>query len=285
MASSLPNDWIETGLKVTGHFEDSDDPLGAVSDDFDGQGISLGVLQWNIGQGSLQPLVRSVGEAKVVAGLPTLGAEFWMACNAPVNKGLAIVRGWQPGGQMPKPVARELRAFTAGPDFVAQQIAAARKVADRAYQAAGTYAAADPAFLGTVSKRLFCWFFDLQTQNGGLGALTYDDVSTFLAGRPPAQVIGQICDWLAARTDPQDAAAADSHRNASLWRPMALPPPAFSLLVLSYLRAQQAKKKYRGLTLNRKGTIAVATGWVNAEQHDLATLLNLTVPLISNNAS
>ena len=274
MASSLPNDWIETGLKVTGHFEDSDDPLGAVSDDFDGQGISLGVLQWNIGQGSLQPLVLAMGQARVVAALPTLGADFWAACNAPVNKGLAIVRGWQPGGQMPKTVRNELRTFTAGPDFVAQQIAAARKVADRAYTAAGTYAAADPAFLGTVSKRLFCWFFDLQTQNGGLGKLKFDDVSTFVAGRPPAQVVAEICGWLAARTDPQDAAAADSHRNGNLWRPMALPPDAFSLLALSYLRAQQAKKLYRGLTLNRKGTIAVGSGWVNVEQHDLKPLLN-----------
>ena len=84
MPTSLPNDWIETGLKVTGHFEDSEDPLGAVSDDSDGQGISLGVLQWNIGQASLQPLVRAVGQATVVAALPTLGTTIaagpaWLA--------------------------------------------------------------------------------------------------------------------------------------------------------------------------------------------------------------
>jgi len=48
-------------LALTGSFEtgvDVPDCFAGVSGDFDGQGISFGVLQWNFGQGSLQPLLK-----------------------------------------------------------------------------------------------------------------------------------------------------------------------------------------------------------------------------------
>jgi hypothetical protein len=48
-------------LALTGSFETGTgipDCFAGVSGDFDGQGISFGVLQWNFGQGSLQPLLK-----------------------------------------------------------------------------------------------------------------------------------------------------------------------------------------------------------------------------------
>jgi hypothetical protein len=48
-------------LALTGSFETGagiPDCFAGVSGDFDGQGISFGVLQWNFGQGSLQPLLK-----------------------------------------------------------------------------------------------------------------------------------------------------------------------------------------------------------------------------------
>ncbi|TAK09722.1 MAG: peptidoglycan-binding protein [Candidatus Manganitrophaceae bacterium] len=47
-------------LALTGSFETNapiPDCFAGLSGDFDGQGISFGVLQWNLGQGSLQPLL------------------------------------------------------------------------------------------------------------------------------------------------------------------------------------------------------------------------------------
>ncbi|MBI1839791.1 MAG: peptidoglycan-binding protein [Nitrospirae bacterium] len=47
-------------LALTGAFETNSAPpdcFAGLSGDFDGQGISFGVLQWNLGQGSLQPLL------------------------------------------------------------------------------------------------------------------------------------------------------------------------------------------------------------------------------------
>jgi len=50
-------------LALTGSFETGaaiPDCFAGLSGDFDGQGISFGVLQWNFGQGSLQPLLKRV---------------------------------------------------------------------------------------------------------------------------------------------------------------------------------------------------------------------------------
>jgi len=50
-------------LALTGTFETGTpvpDCFTGITGDFDGQGLSLGALQWNLGQGSLQPLIRSM---------------------------------------------------------------------------------------------------------------------------------------------------------------------------------------------------------------------------------
>jgi hypothetical protein len=50
-------------LALTGAFETGTgvpDCFCGISGDFDGQGISFGVLQWNFGQGSLQPLLQEM---------------------------------------------------------------------------------------------------------------------------------------------------------------------------------------------------------------------------------
>src|SRR5262245_15753274 len=70
---AISEDELAVLVKVTGTFENSGDPYEGVSGDFDGQGISCGVLQWNIGQGSLQPLVRAAGKPAVAASMPTFG--------------------------------------------------------------------------------------------------------------------------------------------------------------------------------------------------------------------
>src|SRR5206468_2969200 len=139
--------------------------------------ISLGVLQWNIGMGSLQPMVRTIGRAAVVSAMPAYGAEMWAACSANVAEGLRIVRAWQPGGHLRQPVAAELKRLALCPPFVAQQIANADKVAERAYGSAAEWAGAMTG--GKPDKRLFCWFFDVLTQNGGLKGITFADVDGF----------------------------------------------------------------------------------------------------------
>src|SRR5690606_15478709 len=89
-----------------------------------------GVLQWNIGSNSLQPLVKAAGEAAVKAAMPRHGARFWEANTTAIAKGLAIARAWQGGGtRLPTEVKAELVAFMCSGAMVAQQMNAAGKVA------------------------------------------------------------------------------------------------------------------------------------------------------------
>ncbi len=267
MSTALPPEWIRAALELTGHFEDSSAPWSAVTGNFDAMGVSLGVLQWNLGQGSLQPLVRKSGKASVDATMPTIGAGFW-AASAPGADWRSIVAAWH-DGKMLKPAARrELRAFTGSAPFVAQQIDASSKVADAAYGLAKGWADKDPMF-GTVSRPLFCWFFDVMTQNGGLKGLTITELDKFRAST--SDPVALVCDWLASR--PATVAGAhDAHRNAPLWH-AAGDPREVSLLLLSYLRCLKSTPTWQVDVLNRKGTIARRTGWVHGEKQDLAAIL------------
>ena len=268
--ANVPADWVKAALKVTGHFEDSADPLGAVTGDFDGMGVSLGVLQWNIGSYSLQPMVAAVGKAHVLAVMPTYGAEFWRACNSNVATGLDICRGWQSNATLNSAARKELKAFTSSQPFVDQQVAKAGTVAQSAYAAAEKFAAADPGY-AAITKPLFCWFFDLYTQNGGTKGLGYADVAAFIASNGKDGSDDVICAWLASR--PQLMAGyRDAHLNADLWRNK-VPDDRLSLFVFSYLRSQLSRPAYRADTMNRKATIAVQKGWVHRELHNLTAML------------
>ena len=255
--------WIATALAVTAAFETADDPFAAVTGDFDGEGLSCGALQWNVGQGTLQPLVKRAGEAAVMAHMPIHGAAFWAAMAKPIPETLADVRAWQAEGRLDPAFAQELAGFLGSPEMRREQRAAARTIAQKAFAEAERWAASRGA---TPSQPEFCWFFDCVTQNGGLKGLGLADVRAFIAGNPAPETA--ICDWLRERAPPEFA-TRDCRRNAALWRG-ATPDQNRDLFVLSYLRALKCASQSRGAVMNRKGTLATMRGWVNGRLIDLS---------------
>lgn len=255
-------------MRITGGFETSGDPFAAVAGDFDGQGISLGVLQWNIGQGSLQPLAKAAGETTVAAHMPRYGEAFWQAVHAAIPRALAIVRGWQTKGRLREDAAAELASLAGAPKMRAQQIAAAAHIAERAYAEAALWA--NGRGHGAPLRKEFFWFFDLLVQNGGLKGLRLSDVRGFLAQWGESCADDAVCDWLVARGKPQFG-YRDCRRNADLWRDR-IGPSELDLFVLSYLRAMKSAPPSRGIVLNRKGTLAAGHGWVNGKTYDFARL-------------
>lgn len=261
----VSDDFLTAGLKITGHFEDSEDPLGAVSGNFDQMGVSLGVLQWNIGQGSLQPIVKAIGKSVVTDTMPEHGEDLWRACNAKIAEGLAIVRAWQPNNKLPKAVFKELKAYVKCEPFQRQQLAVARRVGNVAWRTAVTWAQRQGRT--EASKKEFCWFYDVYTQNGGLKSVTLQAVQNFIANHGTESVDNLICDWLAAQP-PKQPGSIDARKNAKIWRD-SVPSKDAILFVASYLRAMLSNTLWRADVLNRKGTIALGTGWVHKEEHNL----------------
>ena len=72
-------------LALTGAFETSTgfpDCFCGISGDFDGQGISFGVLQWNFGQGSLQPMLQEMIERHADLARSIFGDHLEVLANA-----------------------------------------------------------------------------------------------------------------------------------------------------------------------------------------------------------
>jgi hypothetical protein len=265
---AVPDNYLIAGLSITGHFEDAREPLAGVTGNFDGMGISLGVLQWNIGSNSLQPIVKALGRDVCTSTMPHLGDDLWKACNAPVAQGLAVVRAWQPANALPNSVRDELRAFVKSRQFQDLQLKTAHAVGDQAWNTASDWAQKQGRTSPT--KREFCWFYDVFTQNGSLKSVTPATVQAFIDNHGAAQADDLVCDWLAARTDDKPG-AVDSRKNAILWRNAVADANLF-LFVASFLRTAEANPLWQSDVMNRKGTIAVGTGWVHSGEHDLTPI-------------
>jgi hypothetical protein len=251
-------DWVRTALSTTGHFEDSQRPFSAVSGNFDGMGISVGVLQWNIGSGSLQPLVLATDAATIQATCPTCGSDLLRACKSRPSEGIAIVNAWQTGSQLKSAILAELRSLASSPGFTTQQINAATNVAQRAYNTATQWYA---AWSLELTPQAYCWFFDVYTQNGGVGDVTPGQVDSFVGG-DEHHAVQTVCDWLAGRQTFEHG-SRDAIKNATLWRTIL--GPRTRLFVASYLRSQKSKLEWRADVLNRKAAIALGNGWVHGE--------------------
>lgn len=159
-------------LTMTATFETSRGPpecFSGVSGDFDGQGISFGVLQWNFGQGSLQPLLQAllaksgpVMSAVFQSRLPVLQAalaadgdelmHFARSIQDPIRHNLN-----EPWGGMFKSLGRT-------PECQTMQVEHARNVFDRAVALAKQY--------GLWSERAVALMFDILTQNGSIRDVT-----------------------------------------------------------------------------------------------------------------
>lgn len=259
-------DWIKAAISITPGFEVAGDPYRGVSGDFDAMGISCGALQWNIGQGSLQPLVLRAGQATVLSAMPVHGPQMWLACTSSVSKGLAIVRGWQSGSRLNASAKAELSALMHTSHMRAEQDREIALVAQRAFERARKWATS--AGTPSPTKRLFCWFFDVVTQNGGLEGLTPKTVSDFIRLNSPDKVDDLICDFLKG-TKGSSGHATDAQKNAALWRNNA-PGEKLDILCMSYLRSKTANPKWQHVVLNRKGTIAMGKGWVNSGIRDFS---------------
>jgi hypothetical protein len=169
-----PNDLLQQPLSLrclalTGTFETNclpPDCFGTVAGDFDGQGISFSALQWNFGQGTLQPLLAEMNSSH--AGLmsnlfgdghPLLTAA--LAGNRPQQ--MSWVRAIQTSKRtLQEPWAARFRSLGLTAEFQCLATRHAAHLFDSAIQLCRT--------LGLHSERAAALLFDIEVQNGGLGS-------------------------------------------------------------------------------------------------------------------
>ena len=163
-------------LALTGSFETNlpiPDCFAGLSGDFDGQGISFGALQWNLGQGSLQPLLQEMNQSSpqvLQAIFDQDYAELVAMLGAGLEDQLAWARSIQDTNRrrVVEPWLGQFKALGRHPEFQAIEV----KDAARLYQAALGLCAA----YGVSSQRAVALMFDIKVQNGSINAVVQSQI-------------------------------------------------------------------------------------------------------------
>lgn len=172
-------------LALTGSFETNapvPECFAGLSGDFDGQGMSLGVCQWNIGQGSLQPLFLALDRkhSTVVKNIfhddyPVWKA--WLEEDRPEQ--LNWIRNLQdPRHNLAEPWRGYFKAMGRTEEFQDIEQAAADKLFRSALSLRKKYS--------SKSDRAAALLFDILVQNGSISAVTDAQIATDCARLDPS---------------------------------------------------------------------------------------------------
>lgn len=228
-------------LALTGSFETGAQPpdcYSMMTGDFDGQGISFGVLQWNVGQGSLQPLLR-----EMIENHPDVSSDIFhehletltSLAAAPLAEQLEFARSLQSGGQVVEPWRGMLKALGRTKEFQDIQVRHAASQYERARAMCVEY--------GLTSQRAAALMFDILTQNGSINAII------------KAQI---FADFSLLTTTGQDAEVA-------------------RMRIIANRRAAASRAEFVDDVRTRKLTIANGQGSVHGIPYDLEDVFCLTL--------
>ena len=175
---------IQRCLALTGTFETSmgiPDCYAGLAGDFDGQGISFGVVQWNIGQGTLQPML-----AEMLAQHPDVMAQVFQgnlaAIQSMLTQPLAAQLAWARSIQDPArhtlfaPWNGMFQALGRTPEFQAIEVEHANAIHQAAVGLCQRF--------GVTTERALALMFDIRVQNGSIGAATEALIRTDYAAIP-----------------------------------------------------------------------------------------------------
>jgi peptidoglycan hydrolase-like protein with peptidoglycan-binding domain len=182
--SIASQDITQRCLALTGAFETSTgvpECYCGLSGNFDGQGISFGVLQWNLGQGTLQPMLSEMlaTHADVAATIfqNDLQALTGMLASAREQQ-LAWAQSIQDSSRFTvfEPWNGFFQALGRTPEYQAIQAAHASQIQQRAQTMCGQ--------VGVTTERAMALLFDIFVQNGSLSAATVAAIQADFAQIP-----------------------------------------------------------------------------------------------------
>jgi hypothetical protein len=182
-------------LALTGTFETNCLPpgcFGCVTGDFDGQGISYSALQWNLGQGTLQPLLVEMNTAHADVMTRAFGDGYEQLARMlaqPRSQQIA----WARSIQTPR---HTLDGSWTGRFHALGDTAEFQAVAMRRASALFGEAVALCRTLGLKSERAAALLFDIKVQNGGIGtsalSLIERDLGAMAPGDPDVLEVARM---------------------------------------------------------------------------------------------
>lgn len=266
--AEVPTDWLNLALNITMAFEGTS--WGTVAGNFDGMGISVGILQWNYGQGSLQtkilqPYINRFGTQDLDAcfGVKVSESAYLSPKEAVAwaKKNLLHEDGFFNGVRK-----FEWTRFLRKESVVQIQKEAAHSIASKAFH--------DARENNLLTARSFCWFFDVYVQNGSLNGITKPELSfqekiktmmSGFTGRAPQAFTGPLKADLSIY---QQNLLNDGGENLPLWMQIKLPSDECQML-FNWICERAVKNRWRADVIARKGTIAHGIGRVHGKLYDL----------------
>jgi len=155
-------------LALTGSFETgrlSPDCFACVAGNFDGQGMSFGALQWNFGQGTLQPLLKQMFNNHLDVAATIFGSslsQLQQAVNGGRDSAMSFAVSIQDtsGKSIKDPWKQMFRALGLTPEYQAIQVSSAAAYYGRALSLCKDY--------GLWTQRGRALMFDISVQNGSI---------------------------------------------------------------------------------------------------------------------
>lgn len=227
---------LDRCLELTGAFETSLPPPGCyakVSGNFDGQGISFGALQWNLGQGSLQSMFNKL-EQRHPQFLDEVFHKHAAEWRSVMKRPKAEQLTWASSIQTPKHVLFDpwkglFKAIGQRQECHEVQCENAKDVFDRALDLCKTY--------NVITERAVALFFDIVTQNGSI--------------RPATK---QLIEQDFKKLNPTGNIKKDEPER---------------LIIIANRRADAAKPRWQADVRKRKLTIATGQGEVHGSKYKL----------------
>jgi len=178
----LPAEWLTTAVAIT-TFMETGRPAdySAIADNADKQGMSVGILQWNFGQGTIAKIVGGTANVDAVAleTMPVFGKDF--VAQAKKSGGEKIAREaatkWVADAQAANGQAlyAEVRKFLADPAVKASQDNAAKAEGELAWKSASRWM--EKVRNGcTPQFAQFAVFFDYLNHGGPSNSIEITDV-------------------------------------------------------------------------------------------------------------
>lgn len=237
---------FETGLPAP-------DCFGVLAGDFDGQGISFGALQWNIGTGSLQPLLVAMREQYPQVMKDALGKlydELSQMLDRPRGQQMDWARGIQRVSQkgtanvwnVATPWKEALFRLGTTPQFIELEVGNAAKRYAIALESCAEW--------GLDRERGVALMFDINVQNG--------QVDRNGSGGRIRQDVGAL-----------PASLSEDERQLRMME------------IIARRRAEVSSPPWRADVLTRKLTIAQGKGRVHTRDFDLATQFHITMKKVA----
>lgn len=251
---------LELCVKVSGGFENGGGAsYTAITGNFDGQGLSVGVLQWNAGQGTLQHLLQAIGAKMGWDKAQTFFSSdiHHLAVLAPKEAIQFCLDHYIATGstKVDPGAAAKWVTFLSQPESIAAQVELATNgVLSRAKSLV-------TQFCPTYTDRLrpYAFFFDLVTQSGGMqNAKGHVDPTT-----SPDYALALAF------------AKTQNPKCAALWQAAVDTDPLTELLIhYAYQRSLLSSAQYVWDAFSRRGSIACRQGIVHGAVVNFSSVLD-----------